>query len=150
MNERKSKMKACLDFFGYLSELLKDQYIVVKSCNNDSSAYLVPIGTEKQITYKSKPERSFRVSDHWNWKANLKKNEDEHYIQCFTRDLPWCKKRNGEGLASDPVYGVSVCYFLNGEYHVLFGEIFDRKTKTWDWIECEKDEAWRKVFIKSN
>lgn len=35
--------------------------------------------------------------------------------------------------------------FVNGEYRVIFGEIFDRKTKTWNWIETNPSEIVEKI-----
>ena len=76
------KEQKCKDFFEELSEKLKDTHIVMKSCNKDNSVYLVPKGTEKEVTYYGKPVYSFRISDHWNWKSNLKKNPNPGYVQC--------------------------------------------------------------------
>jgi len=59
-----SKFYKCKNFFDNLSVLLYSRYNVVKSCNNDRSEYLVPIGTEDQITYHSKPYYSFRVCEY--------------------------------------------------------------------------------------
>ena len=141
MKRTGDQMSKCKLFFSRLAEILGEDYTIVGSVNNDSSMYLVPNGTEKEITYHSKPLYSFRISDHWNWKANLKRCKNEHYIQCFSKDLPWTKKRNGKGLASDPIYANSVCYFgEDGLYHVIYGEIFDRKTKKWSWIESDADD----------
>lgn len=131
-----TQYELCMLFFNELAALLNDSYTVVGSCNQDRSAYLVPKGSENDISYHGKPAFSFRISDHWNWKSNLKKNKNERYIQCFTRDLPRSKPRNGEGKSSNPIWANSVCYFDDdNEYHVLYGEKFDRKTKKWTWVE---------------
>lgn len=57
----------CEKFFEALCDMLSDRYEMLKSCNRDMSAYLCPIGTTSEVTYYSKPEGSFRISDHWNW-----------------------------------------------------------------------------------
>ena len=135
-HEMKSKKKACDKFIEELAELLKDTYVMVGSCNQDFSRYLVPIGTEQEITYHSKPEKSFRVSDHWNWFSNLKKCSDPNYVQCRSLDMPWVRKRTDPNKASEPRFGIQVCIQLaDGCYHHVFGDKFDRKTKTWEWVE---------------
>lgn len=135
MNNEKL-MNECRQFFEALTKALNETHTVMKSCNDDKTMYLVPNGTEKQVTYHGKPQGSFRISDHWNWKANLKNNSNEKYIQCFSKDFYWCKKRKGEGLASDPIFACSVCWYGPDKmYHVVYGEKFDRKTKKWSWLE---------------
>ena len=96
INEKNTK---CKIFFELLTNALKDRYEVLGSCNNDISAYLCPVGTSSEVTYYSKPERSFRISDHWNWYANTNKCPDSKYIQCYCRELPWARKRPAEGKA---------------------------------------------------
>ena len=90
--DKKGMMALCMAFFEELSNELPN-YTVVGSCNKDSSLYLVPNGTEDEITYYSKPAKSFRISDHWNWYANTKKCDNERYIQCLCVDLPYAKRR---------------------------------------------------------
>ncbi len=131
------KFKACVEFFDQLSELLVESgnYEVVGSCNKDSSAYLIPTGTIGDLSYSNKPARSFRLSDHWNWYSNLKKNPNPHYIQCYSVDLPRAKKREDPTKASVPIQAAQVGYFdKDNKYHAVFGEIFDRTTKTWSWL----------------
>lgn len=138
LTEKKEK---CTQFFNELV-LKLNNYEVVESCNHDFSRYLVPVGTADQISYESKPDKSFRISDHWNWYANLKKCPNPHYIQCYSVDLPWAKKRLAEGKASNPVFGVQVAMIGDdGKYHVVYGEKFNRKTKTWEWIETSVDSV---------
>ena len=135
---RKQKMRECKEFFAILRDILHEKYEVVPSCNCDESRYLIPKGTISEITYHSKPALSFRLSDHWNWYAALYKCKDEHYIQCYTRDMPWTRKREKEGMASKPRLGTTVCVMGgDGQYHVVFGERFNRKTKAWEWIESD-------------
>lgn len=147
--EKKAKMEACNRFFDRLGELLNGRYITVGSCNVDFSRYLVPIGTESEITYHGKPLNSFRVSDHWNWFSNLKKCGDPNYVQCRSLDMPWCRKRIAPGKASEPRFGIQVCIQLeDGCYHHVYGDRFDRKTRTWEWIEATP-EAIIEEYIAS-
>lgn len=132
---KEEKIISCQKYFKELSEVLKESYTVMNSCNKDTSAYLVPNGKESEVTYSSKPELSFRISDHWNWYSNLIKCPDPNYIQCYNKDLPFARKRLEEGKASKPIYGVCVALFRNGQYEVIHGEKFDRKTKEWQWID---------------
>lgn len=84
-NELKQK---CVDWFYQLVMIIGDDYKVVGSCNQDISLYLIPNGTEDEISYYGKPENSFRVSDHWNWYSNIKKKCDKvTEIQCHNISL---------------------------------------------------------------
>lgn len=131
----KKKKELCVGYFNSLCKELEDTHVLVGSCNNDSSMYLVPKGTEDQITYASKPADSYRFSDHWNWYANTKKCPDEKYVQCLNVDLPRAKPRSEEGKASKPVFGICVAYFdTDSKYHHVYGEKFDRKTKQWCFV----------------
>lgn len=126
------RKRSCLEYFYYLCDELRETHTIVGSCNNDCSLYLVPKGTESQITYYSKPVDSYRFSDHWNWYANLKKCPDEKYVQCFNPDLPWARRRSEDGRATRPIFGVCVAYFdADQKYHTVFGERFNRRTKKW-------------------
>lgn len=136
------KKSACTKFFNELSSILYGSYEVIESCNQDFSRYLVPIGTSDQVTYYGKPMKSFRISDHWNWFSNLKKCNDPHYVQCRSFDMPWCRKReDGCPMATKPRFGIQVCIHLDDGYHHVFGDKFDRKTKTWSWIESTPEEV---------
>lgn len=144
------RFKKCIAFYEELERRLSNTHVSVGSCNRDLSSYLIPNGTKDQITYHSKPVNSFRISDHWNWKTNLKKCEDESYVQCLSKDLPWTKKRNGEGMASDPVRAKCVCFFgPDNLYHVIYGEKFDRKTKTWSWIESSVESVLQQIKMEA-
>lgn len=143
---RIAQQEKCVAFFKELTAALSDSHVRFGSCNNDCSAYLIPIGTESQVTYHSKPNNSFRVSDHWNWYANVKKCPKEHYIQCYTRDMPWTKPRIEPGKPSKPIYGSAVAYFnKDGLYEVVYGEKFDRKTRTWCWVENSIEDVIAKM-----
>lgn len=137
----REKFQRCRDVFDKVAAILQENYNVIASCNKDLSAYLVPIGTESEISYHSKPEFSFRVSDHWNWYSNLKKCSDEKYIQCESVDMPRAKPRKGYGMASQPVIGAQVCYFgKDGKYHCVYGEFYNRKKHCWSWMEKAPEE----------
>lgn len=123
---------ACKEHFMLLTKNLEETHEIVGSCNNDISMYLIPKGSIEQLSYNSKPQDSYRLSDHWNWYANLKRCSDEHYIQCYNVDMPWAKKRIADGKASKPVFGICVAYYGDdNKYHHVFGEKFDRKQRTW-------------------
>ena len=141
------QMAKCMQFFDDLSDILtKDGSYEVKLSANPKirscSKCLIPTGTKDQLTYHGKPPHSFRVAYEWNWYANLNKDCRVDYIQCETDDLPRAKKRIGEGLASKQINAVSVGYFGDDQkYHVIYGEKFDRKTKTWSWVEADPKEV---------
>lgn len=141
---KERKLKACIEFFNQLAELLlkKGTYEIVGSCNKDTSVYLIPNGTIGDLSYSSKPAKSFRVSDHWNWYSNLKKNPNPHYIQCYSVDLPRAKKREDPERASHPIQAAQVGYFdEDNKYHAVYGEVFDRKTKTWSWLFADPEDV---------
>jgi len=132
----KEKLNKCNRFFDNMVVLLWSSHNEMGSCNKDASRYLVPSGTENEVTYNSKPRNSLRVSDHWNWYASTKKCSNEHYIQCLSVNAPYARKREAEGKASKPITAIQVCLLGDDDkYHVVYGEKYDKKTKTWTWIE---------------
>ena len=136
------KYNACRDFFDKLANLLEDRYELVFSCNNDISAYLVPLGMANKITYLSKPAFSFRISDHWNWYANTNKCPREDYIQCWSKDLPYPRKRMAKGKPTKPRQAYQVALTTSGSaYRAVFGEVWNRKTKSWEWLENTPEEV---------
>lgn len=137
-------LEDCNNWFDQLAELLRDTHVIVGSCNQDTSRYLVPKGTESQITYYGKPANSFRVSDHWNWRSSLSRCKAEKYVQCYSMDMPWVGKRQGPGKSSKPMLGCSVMYFsdVDKQYHVVYGEKFDRETKTWSFVTMDPEKAF--------
>jgi len=139
------KYNKCNDYFTELSKILQG-YDILYSCNRDLSKYLIPVGTESDLTYESKPQYSFRISDHWNWYANVQKCAKPWYIQCLSKDMPWAKKRLKQGYASKPIAGISVMFYgPDNLYHCIFGELFDRKTKSWSWIETPIEEVLKMI-----
>lgn len=139
------KLVKCFAFFENLRHAVGDRYEVLESCNQDGSAYLCPVGTTDEVTYSSKPEGSFRISDHWNWYANINKCPNPKYIQCYCTDLPWAHKRKAEGKAGKPIMASCVCIFKDGVYRVVYGEFYDRKRKAWKWIENSIEEVLNSI-----
>lgn len=139
----------CKQYFSELAEKLEGKFELIGSCNRDKTIYLVPVGTANEITYHGKPIGSFRISDHWNWKANLKRNPNERHIQCITHDMPFCHKRKEEGKASDPIYGWMVAYYDKDHfYHCIYGEKYDHNERKWSWIETPVDEMLSKIKME--
>jgi len=141
------KINACIQFFEDLSNRLQNKYSVMGSCNNDISSYLCPIGTEWEVSYNGKPEMSFRVSDHWNWFANVKRCSRVGYVQCYSPDLPFAKKRMEKGKASTPIYAISVMIFINNKYVPVYGETFDRNNRAWSWVDNSVDTVISKYHL---
>jgi hypothetical protein len=137
----KEKNENCVAFFDALCDMLADSYERYASCNQDISAYLCPIGTTDEVTYYGKPEGSFRVSNHWNWYANTNKCSNPKQIQCYCTGLPWAHRRAAPDKAGKPIMASCVCIYRFGRYHVVYGEYFDRKTKTWKWIDRTPEEV---------
>lgn len=144
-----NKMIKCGYFFGRLAKELGDSYEVIGSCNKDASAYLIPKGTESQISYYGKPALSFRVSDHWNWYSSTKKCKDETYIQCYSIDLPHPRKRPAKGKASKPIVAAQVAMIgPDGNYHHIYGDKFNGLE--WRWVETDIDDIIAKITVKEN
>ena len=149
----KEKMAACLKFFTELSDRLSGSYEVIYPFGKMgfySDKYLVPVGKESEITYYSKPARSFRISNHWNWRQNfdIDKCSLPNYIQCFCADMPVSKANSQQkGKKTEPIFAISVAYFGEDQkYHVLFGEKYNRQEHKWEWVESSIDEAVRSVL----
>lgn len=125
MTYKEYKMYYCMGKFMELAEKLKDTHDIVGSCNKDATIYLIPKGTEDQLTYYGKPEDSYRISDHWNWYANVKKCPDETHVQCHCVDLQKPRRRVDE-RATRPRDGVCIAYYgSDHKYHHVFGERYD-------------------------
>lgn len=142
------KMQECRKFMDALADILGEGFTLVASCNQDLSAYLVPRGTENEITYYGKPVGSFRISDHWNWLSSKKRCSNLNLVQCRSLDMPWCRKRdaNNPTGATRPLVGVQVAYYgEDGCYHCVFGEKFDRKSKIWSWMDNSPESAAKLV-----
>lgn len=138
----------CRKFFDELSNELKDDYVVVKSCNADLSAYLVPKGTEHEISYYGKPEKSFRVSDHWNWYSNLKRCEKIDEVQCHSLDVNGLNQRDPEHpeMATSAIQVSQVAYYSpeDHKYHAVYGRKWNPEKSEYDWIDVNIGEALNK------
>ena len=132
------KMNACKNFINAVDYYLED-YEMMASCNHDASQYLIPKGTEHLVTYYGKPDASLRFSDHWNWFASSKRCSSESYVQCRSLDMPWVRKREKPGESTKPRFGIQVSRYDASDdcYHHVFGDKFDRHTRTWTWIDAD-------------
>ena len=136
----KQQFDKCNAFFDELTKLLDGQYEVVHSnCKKSKDRYLIPNGTAAEITFNSKPASSFRVSDHWNWVSDRKYCDRLNYQQCYNEDLPRGFRRDPNSTkATKPIFAAQVAFMCpDGVYRAVYGEIFDRKTKTWSWLEAD-------------
>lgn len=152
----KLQMDYCVNFFNKVADLLSDIYEVVRPDDKKNrSRCLVPKGTASQVTYYGKPVYSLRVGAVWNWRASLKKCNVPEHIQCVTRDLPYVKGRpkGHPELPSPPIYGNMVAIFdTDKKYHCIYGEKYDKKTKTWMWVDNTPERAAmyvRKKYVES-
>lgn len=151
LEERREQLRKCNAFFLAVANELKETHQIFGSALKVwGSACLIPKGTESQLNYYSKPINSLRVACNWNWRASIKRCHEEHYIQCNTPDLPWCRKRENDGMASKPIWGNMVGYFGDDhKYHCVYGEKFNRATKTWEWVEGDPKEVARMMLDKA-
>lgn len=139
------KRNNCEKFFEELYKELRNDYNLMESCNNDFSKYLVPAGTESEVTYQTKPEYSFRISDHWKWFANTSKCPNKNYIQCYCTDMPRAKPRIAPNKAGKPIKAISICLFKNNHYEVIYGEYFDRNNFSWNWKESSVENVLKEL-----
>lgn len=148
---REEKLAKCQAFMAKLYERLEG-YECDQSPYSNESSYCIPFGTNEENSFYSKPMHSFRCSSHWNWYANLRKCSVPNYIQCNNVDVPWARQRIESGKASQPVTAYQVAFFGDDKrFHCVYGEKFDRKTKSWQWIESSVDEVLedlKTVFTK--
>ena len=146
IQERKTK---CRYFYDELTKELSEFYDSIGSCNHDESIYLIPKGTEEQITYYGKPDRSFRYSDHWNWYSSIRKCEDPSVIQCYNADIPEPRSRIEDWKASKPRFAIQVGYCdKNNEYHAIYGEAYDKETKEWYWLDNNPKDIAKKLLSR--
>lgn len=140
--QKQNRMDACNEYFNELAKLLEQSHMVMLSSNKDQSRYLIPNGTDNEVTYYGKPFHSFRVSNHWNWKANIRKCVDPRHVQCFTKDLHYPFHRPKSGMASKPVLACCVCYYgLDKLYHVVCGEVYDHVNRSTHFIRRDPKEV---------
>ncbi len=144
---REAKYILCTNFYNELSEKLSETHQIVGSCNQDISSYLIPNGTDGDISYYGKPSDSFRISDHWNWYSSLKKCKDKNCIQCYSEDVPSPRQRLAEGKASKPRFAIQVAYYdKDNKYHHVFGDKYDRKTKSWSFVINDVDKVLSDIY----
>lgn len=144
---KEQKIQACASFYGELCAKLEETHEVVGSCNNDISSYLIPKGTVEDLSYYGKPANSFRISDHWNWYSNLRKCSKKGYVQCYSVDVPFARRRPEEGKASKPRYAIQVAYYgKDNKYHHIFGDKFNRKTGEWSFIVADVDRVLADIY----
>lgn len=142
--ERDTWMDMCNEYFDELAEALKSSHEIVESVHGGGSRYLVLKGTGSEITYYGKPLCSFRVSDHWNWHANLRKCINPHHIQCFCKDIHYPFRRPSKDQASRAVLSCSLGYYgIDRQYHVVCGEVWDSETKDNKFIRKDIQEVIR-------
>lgn len=147
---RGNKLSRCNEFLTELTDILKESYVLCGSCNKDASRYLVPNGTETQISYYGKPVNSFRLSDHWNWYAGLRKCSDPNYIQCESVDMPKARERKEAGKGTDAIIGVQVAVQLeDGKYHHIFGDKWNPRKHAFEWEENNALDILKKYNIQT-
>ena len=140
MTERNVEYKTkCMEFFNQLADILKEHgYVVVGSPYNKYTLQLVPAGEEGLLTYYGKPFLSFRLSNVWNWYTSEDRCKDPNQVQCLNLDIPWSRKRKEGEAGSKPWFAWQVAMFDHDrKYHCVFGDKFDRKTKTWTFVEAD-------------
>lgn len=86
------------------------------------SGYIYPSGTHDEITYEGKPEKSFRISGHWSWFANVNKAPKDT-IQCYCPEIGEPTERNIEmpEKPTKPIERWAICFYENGVYHQIAG-----------------------------
>ena len=120
-----SKMNDLYDLWDKLVEAFGSRgYINMPSCNKDASRYLVPEGTEGEVTYFGKPELSFRLSDHWNW---ISPKKAPGVVQCKLYRVREPK------LGERPLGRIEIGLYKDGEYHFIAGERRNKNTNGWLW-----------------
>ena len=141
--EFKEKQEKCNQYFNGLYELLKDTHDrrTNKTRDRRPDKYIFPKGTGDEITNVGKPKDSFRYSNKWNFYKNGK-GEMLPEVQCYSEDFPHA---HTDSLGHGPqgsVLAYSVCFYgEDGRYHVVYGERYNRKTKKWDWVESDPEDA---------
>jgi hypothetical protein len=145
------EFQRCKSFFDELAFHLKRNYISVHSCNKDNSYYLVEIGTENQISYYGKPDKSFRVSDHWNWYSSVKRCTKLDEVQCWSIDIesPIARNFDGPNKSTRPRKICQVAYYTkeDGKYHVIYGNMWNPKTRRYKWIEADPKKVIAELLL---
>lgn len=131
--ERAVCEEKCREFIFKLAELLPE-YKLIEGLSKGVSMFLIPEGTEGDVSWTGKPAKSFRFSGVWNWYTNAGNCPDLDVIQCESVDMPAPKERRGEGSGSIPWKGYQVAYYGDDhKYHHVYGLGYDRKRGHWFW-----------------
>ena len=83
---------------------------------------------------------SFRVSDHWNWYSSAQKCANERYVQCFSMDLPNPRPRPAPGVGTNAISAYQVAIQVDGRYHHVFGDKYNRRIRRWEWEENDPEK----------
>lgn len=137
------KQEKCNQYFNSLYEMLKDSHDrrTNKTRDRRPDKYIFPKGTGDEITNVGKPANSFRYSNKWNfWKNG--KGEMLDSVQCYSEDFPKAHTDSHGCGPQGSVLAYSVCFYgEDGRYHVVYGERYNRRTKKWDWVESDPEDA---------
>ena len=137
------KQEKCNQYFNNLYEMLKESHDrrTNKTRDRRPDKYIFPKGTGDEITNVGKPANSFRYSNKWNfWKNG--KGEMLDSVQCYSEDFPKAHTDSQGRGPQGAVLAYSVCFYgEDGHYHVVYGERYNRKTKKWDWVESDPEDA---------
>ena len=143
------KAKKCWEFFSELSHVLIEEhdYKLIRPKGGYKAAYLIPKGTEKQLSYYGKPVLSFRCSDDWNWYTSKKRCPDPEQIQCHSVDIPGPLRRE-DNDGTKPIKGWNVAFYgSDNKYHCVYGTYFDRTDLRWGWKETSVQEVIDQYLI---
>ena len=148
----KDKYSLCEEFFYELSQRLYPFYEMIGITNNHyqkyGSRYLIPFGSDYQVSRFSMPMLSFRMSDHWNWKPNEKEYYDEiesTAIQRYCIDMPPVRLRKNLDRATKPQMGILIAICdSEGIYHCVYGDKYFHKTHSWGWVDNDPKNVIKK------
>ena len=148
----KDKYALCEEFFYELSQRLYPFYETIgvpKTCYQKyGSKYLIPFGSDYQLTRFLIPMLSFRMSDHWNWRPNEKKYNDEienTAIQRYCVDMPPVRFRKNLEKSTKPQMGILIAICdSEGIYHCVYGDKYLPKTHSWCWVDSTPKNVIKK------
>ena len=149
----KDKYTLCDEFFYELSQRLYPFYETIGVTNvhyqKYGSRYLIPFGSDYQISRFSLPVFSFRMSDHWNWKPNENKYSESEIentaVQRYCIDMPPARLRKNSDRATKPQFGVLIAiYDSKGIYRCVYGDKYYSETHSWGWLDSNPEDVIRK------
>ena len=149
----KDKYILCDKFFYELSQRLYPFYETIGVMDTNyhkyKSRYLIPFGSDYQMSRFSMPMLSFRMSDHWNWMPNEKiyfDSEIENNVtQRYCIDMPPAKLRKCSDKATKPQFGILVAIMdSKGIYRCVYGDKYWPKTHSWSWLEANPEDVIKK------